>query len=98
MLRQYHAPRGKYTDGVSGLVGPVNVGDVLRLPRELFPRGRWIVEGWLNREYSKYEYPIMRTVFIAGGHLAIVRHLGTGERRRISDWHLTHAYWSDEYE
>jgi len=53
-------------DGVKPLSG---------LTRPIVCREPWIVEGWLPRDYSKWDTDLrqFRTVRISGGHLAQVR-------------------------
>jgi hypothetical protein len=82
MIRQYHAPRHRPEPHCPGTI---DVGAILYLQ----DRGRtvcrnpWIVEAWLPREC------LWR--FMRGGHLAVVRSLRTGERRRVADWLLLAA-------
>lgn len=69
-------------DGVNPLCG---------ITRTIVRREPWIVEGWLPRDYSKWDHTTgtFRTTRIRGGHLAVVRSLR--DRRRVqvvADWIL----------
>ena len=69
-------------DGVSPLSG---------LTRPIICREPWIVEGWLPREYSKWDTNLrrFRTVRMSGGHLAQVRSLRDRRRaKQVADWIL----------
>ena len=61
------------------------------LTRPIVCREPWIVEGWLPRDYSKWDTDLrqFRTVRISGGHLAQVRSLRDRRRvKQVADWIL----------
>lgn len=96
MERQYNAPRFRY-DESGRRVGTIPVGTILyiqdRLQRYQSPvrRNPWIVECWHNREYHPCVKGRPDTTYMVGGHLATVRSLRTGERRKVSDHWLLMA-------
>lgn len=96
MIHQYRPQRRKGGHNPHG-IGTVPVGTIARFrqARRLGLTGPWIVESWLNREYSKHVAGRFHTVYIVGGHLAVIRSLRTGERRRVSDWHILFAVDND---
>lgn len=55
-------------------------------------KGPFIVEAWLNREYSKHISGRFVTVYIRGGHLAVIRDISSGKRHRIADHYLLAAW------
>jgi hypothetical protein len=82
-------------------VGTVPVGTILYIPDGIRPftglarpvicREPWIVEAWLPREYAKWDgsQRRFRTVYIRGGHLAVVCSLRNRNRvQRVADWIL----------
>lgn len=71
-------------------VGTIDVGTIFK------PSGRFaplIVEGWLSRDYAKYDGAArtMRTVRISGGHIAVVRCLASGKRMHVADCRIRQA-------
>jgi len=106
MLRQYHASRGHQTVLPSGhtvRVGPVHVGDTFYLQdaRAMTPIRRvpWRVEGWLPRERGAAVCVVAsdgaryyENRFSAGGHLALIRSLRSGEVRTVAEQFLYAAY------
>ena len=84
MMNQYHAPRFR-GDARLGR-GTIDVGTILYIQDGRGPvvcRNPWIVEAWHNRECLG--------AILAGGHLATVRSLRTGERRKVADHFLRAA-------
>lgn len=101
MLNQYNAQRFRYKPLPSGRtvrVGTVPVGTVVYLqdginPLSSFPhwpvcRNPWIVEAWTNREYFPCVAGRPSTLFMLGGHLAIVRSLRDSRTVKVADWLL----------
>jgi hypothetical protein len=102
MIRQYCAQRSRPSSGFRDRrVGTIDVGTILYIQdginplrgftRQIVCREPWIVEGWIPREYSKWDPQnrTFQTVRISGGHLAQVRSLR--DRRRVqlvADWIL----------
>lgn len=99
MFTQWCASGTRFRMGPGGRhIGVIPVGTILYIQDGICPlggsrveivrRAPWIVEAWLNREY----YPLIpgrpRTVYIRGGHLAVVRCLRTGRRQTVADWIL----------
>jgi hypothetical protein len=90
-----------YPDPRDKQIGTIPVGTILYIQdgvnplngftRRMICREPWILEAWLPREYVKW-HPLSRTfttVFIRGGHLAIVRSLRNRNRvKTIADWIL----------
>jgi len=54
-------------------------------------KGPFIVEAWLNREYSKRVAGKYVTVYIRGGHLAVIKDISNGKRHKIADHYLLAA-------
>src|SRR5215469_7229247 len=81
-----------YTDPRDRQIGTIPVGTILYiqdgvsplkgLTRNVVQREPWFVEAWLPREYAKWDASTrtFRTVWIRGGHLAIVRSLRDSRR------------------
>lgn len=106
MLRQYHASRGHSTVLPSGravCVGPVQVGDTFYLQdaraTPVVRRVPWRVEGWLPRERAAAACVVRpdgarhyENRFSAGGHLALIRSLRSGEVRTVAEQWLYAAY------
>lgn len=79
---------------------PVAVGTIVyiqdhRDPHGIVPdrlryRNPWIVEAWHPREYTAARKVCGRYVntYMRGGHLATVRSLRDGRRKRCADWLL----------
>lgn|SRR5579864_1526 len=96
MLHQFNAYRFRWWRGKR--IGTLSVGAIIYLQdavrpltglsRPVITRNPWIVEAWLNRDYSVYRSGTWTTVKCAGGHLAIVRSLRDGRRRLVADWIL----------
>lgn len=102
MIRQYYAQRSRPSARPRDRrVGTIDVGTILYIQDGVVPfrgftrriacREPWIVEGWIPREYSKWDPQSRRfqTTRISGGHLAQVRSLR--DRRRVqlvADWIL----------
>lgn len=83
MNRQYYAPRRRGGQNPHG-VGTVPIGTIVYLQNTGLRIGRngspvcvvpWIVEAWLPREYHPAVRGRPSSVYIRGGHLAIVRSL-----------------------
>jgi len=55
-------------------------------------RNPWIVEAWLNREYFPCVPGRPKVTYTTGGHLAQVRSLRNGQRMRVADHIILHAY------
>tara|TARA_R110000737_G_scaffold239142_2_gene251190 strand:- start:9809 stop:10132 length:324 start_codon:yes stop_codon:yes gene_type:complete len=72
--------------GVVRRVGTVPIGTLLLIAGQKF-----LVEGWLPRDHVVKIGGCFETRRIAGGHLAIVRHLATSETLQVSDAHLIDA-------
>lgn len=90
-----------YTDPRDRQIGTISVGTILYiqdgvspfegLTRDVARREPWIVEGWLPRDYAKWDGASrsFRTVRIRGGHLAVVRSLRNRRRvKTVADWIL----------
>lgn len=105
MFTQYYAQRFKPSVSVldprDRQVGTVPVGTILYiqegispfrgLTRPLICREPWLVEAWLPREYAQWDDSErrFRTVYMRGGHLAVVRSLRNRNRvQRVADWIL----------
>ena len=104
MIRQYGAHRFTLVcppTVVHRHVGTIRVGTIVYiqdgvkslsgLTRPIVCREPWIVEGWLPRDYSKWDADLrrFRTVRISGGHLAQVRSLRDRRRvKQVADWIL----------
>jgi hypothetical protein len=96
MLHQYNAQRFRWWRGKR--VGTVAIGTIIYiqdgirpltgLPQSVVTRNPWLVEAWLNRDYSRYSLGKWTTVKCAGGHLAQVRSLRDGRRQLVADWLL----------
>lgn len=89
-----------YADPRDRQIGTIPVGTILYIQdginplkgftRPMICREPWIVEAWLPREYAKW-HPLSRkftSVFIRGGHLAIVRSLRNNRVKQVADWIL----------
>ena len=102
MIRQYYAHRFSRSTGPKELyVGTINVGTIVYiqdgvrpmrgLPQRIICREPWIVEGWIPRDYAKWDSRTrtFRKVRIRGGHLAQVRSLRDRWRvQLVADWIL----------
>ena len=96
MLHQFNPQRFCYWKGRR--IGTIGVGTILYIQDRMRPvrgvtqpvthRNPWIVEAWLNRDFTHYSGGRWTTVPCAGGHLAIVRSLRTGRRQTVADWIL----------
>ena len=96
MLHQYNPQRFRWWRGKR--IGTIPVGTILYLQDGVRPltgltqpivtRNPWMVEAWLNRDYSRYSSGRWTTVKIAGGHLALVRSLRDGRHQLVADWLL----------
>jgi hypothetical protein len=89
------------TDPRDRQIGTIPVGTILYiqdgvnpfhgLTRTVVQREPWIVEGWLPRDYAKWDGATrtFQTVRIRGGHLAVVRSLRNRRRAKtVADWIL----------
>ncbi len=88
MIRQYNPQRHRreLLGGIMRPVGTIPVGAILDI------RGTKIrVEAWIPRDYSVYERGRFTTKRIAGGHMALVRNLRTGQQFELSDVWLRDA-------
>ena len=96
MIRQYNSGYGRRWKGVSGLVGPIEAGAIFYLhvngfgAKDEFFDEPWQVVGWLNRDTfvggcngRRAERRVM-----AGGHLALVKSLRTGQVKKIACHYL----------
>ncbi len=96
MLHQFNAQR--FTSWRGKRVGTIRVGTIIYvqdgvrpltgISRPVITRNPWIVEAWLNRDYSLYSSGKWTTVKVTGGHLAVVRSLRDGRRQLVDDWIL----------
>jgi hypothetical protein len=96
MLHQFNAQRFRWWRGLR--VGTVSVGTIVYLQDDVHPltglsrppivRNPWIVEAWLNRDYSISRSGKWTTIKCAGGHLAVARSLRDGRRQLVADWIL----------
>ena len=96
MLHQFNAHRSGHWRGKR--VGTIPVGAIIYLQdgvrplaglsRPVITRNPWMVEAWLNRDYSLFSSGKWTTVKRAGGHLAMVRSLRDGRRQVVADWIL----------
>jgi len=87
MFTQYRPQRHRLKHLPSGrtvAVGTVPVGTIFRAS-DGRKNASWIIEAWTNREYYPCVSGRPRTIYMTGGHLALVRHLGTGEHRHLAD-------------
>jgi hypothetical protein len=88
-----------FLDPLEKQVGTIPVGTILYLQdgvnplrgltRPIVCREPWIVEAWLTRDYAKWDESTraFKTVWIRGGHLAVVRSLRDRRRvRTVADW------------
>jgi hypothetical protein len=87
MIRQYNPGRFVVENGRR--VGTIPVGSVVRCSDGRRNQS-WIVEAWLPRAIGAGDRRDGRylTTYAAGGHLAVVRHLGNGARATLADHHL----------
>ena len=82
-------------------VGTIPVGTILYIQDHISPLGGlrhdgvcrdpWIVEAWLPREFTRWDSSTrqFRTVYLRGGHLAVVRSLRNRSRvQKVADWIL----------
>jgi hypothetical protein len=96
MLHQFNTQRFRWWQGKR--VGTVPVGTIIYVQDGVRPltgtsrpavtRNPWIVEAWLNRDYSRFSSRKWTTVTITGGHLAMVRSLRDARRQLVADWIL----------
>lgn len=96
MLHQFNAQRFRWWRGKR--VGTIPVGTIVYIQDGVRPlrgpsqaaitRNPWIVEAWLNRDYSLCSSEKWTTVKMAGGHLAIVRSLRDRRHQLAADWIL----------
>jgi len=96
MLHQFNAQRFRWWHGRR--IGTIPVGTIIYIQDHVRPftgiaappvmRNPWIVEAWVNRDYSRFESGKWITVKVAGGHLAQVRSLRDGRRQFVADWIL----------
>src|SRR5260370_12511659 len=96
MLHQFNAHR--FTSWRGKRIGTIPVGTIIYLQdgvrpltglsRPVITRNPWMVDAWLNRDYSLCSSGKRTTVKIAGGHLAMVRSLRDGQRQLVADWIL----------
>ena len=90
-----------YKDPRDRQIGTISVGAILYiqdgvsplqgLTRDVVQREPWIVEGWLPRDYAKWDGTsrTFKTMRIRGGHLAVVRSLRNRRRiKTVADWIL----------
>ena len=71
------------------MLGTVPVGTIVYIHERPHTQPKvntpWIVMAWLNREYHPAVKGVHGTVYMAGGHLAVVKSLRTGQVRTVSD-------------
>ena len=96
MQHQFNAQRFRWWHGKR--IGTIPVGAIIYvqdgvrslagLTRPIVRRTPWIVEAWLNRDYSLNSAGRWKTVKMAGGHSAVIRSLRDGRRQEVADWLL----------
>lgn len=95
MLHQFNAQRLRWR---GKRVGTIQVGAIIYvqdgvrplrgLTQPVVTRNPWVVEAWLNRDYSLLTSGKWTTVKCADGHLAVICSLRDVRRQVVADWIL----------
>ena len=86
MIKQWNAPKGRYSEHCRGLVGSIQAGDFFRIGGRLCR-----LNGWRNREYFPCVTGGPEVLYMTGGHLAEVQDIGNGRIFAVAEQYIYQA-------